>query len=130
MVYADVIQESVAPAFLLGAVASFLSVLNLKFNRIIDQRNAIPATEEDPILVKRRKILTRRARFVNRATLLALLSAAMAATLIIASFAYALFGVIEQRGLPLLFTISLVFLGVAFIDLGREVFAARSEFKD
>ena len=130
MVYADVIQESVAPAFLLGAVASFLSVLNLKFNRIIDQRNAILPTEEDPVLVLRRKSLSRRAKFVNRAMILALLSAAMAAALIVASFIYALFDIIEQRGLPLLFTISLVFLGVAFIELGREVFAARSEFKD
>jgi hypothetical protein len=78
----------------------------------------------------KRKILTRRARFLNRATILALISAALAATLIVASFCYALLEITEQRGLPALFTISLVFLGVAFIDFSREVVASRSEFKD
>ena len=50
--------------------------------------------------------------------------------MIVMSFAYALFGIAEQRGLPALFTISLVILGMAFIDFGREVFASRSDFKD
>ncbi|HEY2753266.1 DUF2721 domain-containing protein [Phenylobacterium sp.] len=130
MVYSDVIEQSVAPAFLLGAVASFLSVLNLRYNRIIDQRNLISASEPDQVLQMKRKILTRRARFLNRATILALISAALAATLIVASFCYALLEITEQRGLPALFTISLVFLGVAFIDFSREVVASRSEFKD
>jgi hypothetical protein len=130
LAYSDVIQESVAPAFLLGAVASFLSVLNLRYNRIIDLRSAIDETETDQVLVRRRKILTRRARLVSRATLLALFSAATASALIVVSFAYALFGISEERGLPALFTLSLVFLGVAFIEFGREVFIARSEFRD
>ncbi len=130
MVYSEVIQQSVAPAFLLGAVASFLSVLNLKYNRLIDQRNAINALEADPVLLERRVVFTRRARLLQRATILAIVSAATAAALIVISFAYALFDITEQRGLPALFTISLVFLGVAFVEFGREVLTSRSDFQD
>lgn len=130
MVYSDVIQQSVAPAFLLGAVASFLSVLNLRYNRIIDQRNTIASTEADLALARRRRTLALRAKLVNRATLLATFSAATASALIVATFAYALLGITEQRGLPALFTISLGFLGAAFSEFGREVFVSRSEFKD
>jgi len=130
LIYSDVIEQSVAPAFLLGAVASFVSALNLKYNRLIDQRNSVVDYENDQVLLAKRQNLTRRATFVNRATLLALISAATAAVLIVASFAYALFNISEQRGLPGLFTSSLVFLCVAFIEYGREVRAARSDFTD
>jgi hypothetical protein len=130
LINSEVIQQSVAPAFLLGAVASFLSVLNLKYNRLIDQRNSINQSSDDPVLLERRKVLTRRARHLLRATILAIVSAATAAALIVISFAYALFGITEQRGLPALFTISLVFLGVAFIEFGREVLTSRTDLLD
>jgi hypothetical protein len=67
---------------------------------------------------------------LRRATILAVVSAATAAALIVFSFAYALFNIAEQRGLPALFTISLVFLGVAFVEFGREVLTSRSDFQD
>jgi hypothetical protein len=130
LIYSEVIQESVAPAFLLGAVASFLSVLNLRYNRLIDQRNAISKTATDPGLLENRKVLGSRARLLRRATLLAIISAATAAALIVISFAYALLNITEQRGLPALFTVSLVFLGAAFIEFGREVLTARSDLQD
>ena len=130
MIYSEVIQQSVAPAFLLGAVASFLSVLNLRYNRLIDLRSLIDSAEMDPVLLERRKLLARRARLLRRATILAIVSAATAAALIVISFAYALFNIPEQRGLPALFTISLVFLGVAFVEFGREVLSSRSDFQD
>jgi hypothetical protein len=130
VVYSEVIQESVAPAFLLGAVASFVSVLNLKYNRIIDQLNALDEADCEETWLDRRRLFIRRAGFVRTATLLATFSAATAAVLIVASFAYALFDISEQRGLPALFTLSLVFLGFSFIYFGREVFASHSDFKD
>jgi hypothetical protein len=130
LAYSDVIQQSVAPAFLLGAVASFLSVLNLRYNRLIDQRNSIDKSDCDPVLLERRNVFTRRARLLRRATILAVISAATAAALIVISFAYALLNITEQRGLPALFTISLVFLGVAFVEFGREVLTSRSDFQD
>ena len=77
-----------------------------------------------------REIFTRRARLIRRATILAIVSAATAAALIVISFGYALLGITEQRGLPALFTISLVFLGAAFVEFGREVLTSRSDFQD
>jgi hypothetical protein len=130
LLYSEIIQQSVAPAFLLGAVASFVSVLNSKYNRIIDQRNSTTSDNLDKVRETRRNLLTARAALIHRATLLSLVSAALAAILIIASFGYAFFNVTEQRGLPALFTVSLIFLGFAFLDFSREVFASRSEFKD
>jgi hypothetical protein len=62
--------------------------------------------------------------------MLAIVSAATAAALIVISFAYALLNITEQRGLPALFTTSLVFLGAAFLEFGREILTSRSDFQD
>jgi hypothetical protein len=130
LIYSDVIEQSVAPAFLLGAVASFLSVLNIKNNRLVDQRRTMGRAEPDADLAARRKVLSRRGRLLRRATLFAILSAATAAALIVMSFAYSLFAITEQHGLPALFTLSLVFLGLSFVAFGHEVLISQGDFQD
>ena len=127
MIYSEVIEQSVAPAFLLGAVASFLGVLNIKNNRLVDQRRSMKrsGTEEGGL-----KILSRRGRILRRATLLAIASAVTASALIVTSFIYSLLDIREQQGLPALFTLSLVFLGLSFLEFGRELLIAQSDFQD
>lgn len=130
MLFPSVIQQSIAPAFLLGAVASFVSVLNQRSDRIIHHRNAISPGDREPRSIARRKMLTRRARLLYSALLLALISGAAAAALIVISFAYAFFKASEERGLALIFTVSLVFLGLALVQFAREVFLSRLELDD
>src|SRR6202041_3501857 len=42
----QVISQATGPAFLLGAVAAFVSALNTRLNRVADRRSALLATRE------------------------------------------------------------------------------------
>ena len=130
MAYIDVIQQAVAPAFLLGAVAGFCTVLQDKFTRVVDQRTALDAAGQDEAQADRRRVLARRACLLNRATRNALVSAMAATSLVILSFVYAFFGITHDLGLCLLFAFAMTMLGAAIIDLFREVLIATGEFRD
>ena len=67
----QVIAQVAAPAFLLGAVAAFTSVLISRMNRIIDRSQALSAiSEDDPVKAKLKSDiprLKRRAALMNKA---------------------------------------------------------------
>jgi Protein of unknown function (DUF2721) len=77
----QVISQVTAPAFLLGAVAAFISVLISRMNRIIDRSQALNAIADDdkakaalksdiPRLKRRATLLTKRYCFRPSAPLL------------------------------------------------------------
>jgi uncharacterized membrane protein YgcG len=128
---AQVISQAAAPAFLLGALAAFISVLISRLNRIIDRTivlNGIPP--EDTVRSRLKADLPRlmwRATLVNRAILWAVIGSIAVAVLVIVAFASAFFEVQHERGVAVLFMISLGAFTVSLIDFAREVRIAVSE---
>jgi hypothetical protein len=128
---AQVISQAAAPAFLLGALAAFIAVLISRLNRIIDRTivlNGIPA--EDTVRSRLKADLPRlmwRANLVNRVILWAVIGSIAVTILVIVAFASAFFEVQHERGVAVLFIISLGAFTVSLIDFAREVRIAVSE---
>ena len=128
----QVISQAAAPAFLLGALAAFIAVLISRLNRIIDRTiilNGIPADDAAKSRLKADlPRLMRRAAMVNRAILWAVIGSIAVTVLVIVAFASAFFEVQHERGVAVLFMISLSAFTISLIDFAREVRIALSEF--
>jgi|SRR5262245_4671641 len=120
-----VISQTAAPAFILGAVASFLSVLLSHMSRIIDRARAInDLAERDPKNSKLKAnlpLLQKRARILHRAIYWAIGSGIVTCLLMMAAFASAYFGVRHEPGAALLFMVSLGLFTGSLISFAREV---------
>jgi hypothetical protein len=129
-----VISQAAAPAFLLGAVASFLSVLVSHMSRIVDRSRAINDIPDDgPKQAAIKATLPQlklRASLVNRAIYWAVASGIPTCLLMIAAFASAYFGIRHEPGAAILFTLSLGLFTFSLISFAREVKVAmtRAEF--
>ena len=120
-----VISQAAAPAFLLGAVASFLSVLVSHMSRIIDRSRTINAISDgDPNYAGLKATLPQlklRARLVNRAIYWVVASGISTCLLMIAAFGSAYFGIRHEPGAAILFTLSLGLFTFSLISFAREV---------
>jgi len=120
-----VISQAAAPAFLLGAVASFLSVLVSHMSRIIDRSREISAIpDHDPAgghLKAGLPHLKFRATLINRAIYWAVASAITSCLLMITAFGSAYLGFRHEPGAAILFTISLALFTFSLISFAREV---------
>ncbi len=83
---ARVIQLSVAPVFLLTGVSALLGVLSTRLGRTIDRARALEATESGHVL-QDLAVLSRRAKLIYRAILLATTCALLVCFVIAALFA-------------------------------------------
>jgi hypothetical protein len=128
---ARVISEATAPAFLLGAVAAFISVLITRMNRIVDRINVIIARpDSDADAAHMKALLPRlssRLRLMNRAIEFALVSGIFTTMLVILAFVSAFWGWRHEYGAGILFVIALSFFVASLISLWREV---RAAFRD
>jgi Protein of unknown function (DUF2721) len=128
----QVISQAAAPAFLLGALAAFIAVLISRLNRIIDRTIVLNAIADDDAVKSRLKAdlprLLRRARMVNRAILWAVIGSISVTVLVIVAFASAFFEIQHERGVAVLFMISLGAFTISLVDFAREVRIAVSEF--
>ena len=128
----QVISQAAAPAFLLGAVAAFIAVLISRLNRIIDRTILLNGIADDDTVKSRLKAdlprLMRRAAMMNRALFWAVISSISVTLLVIVAFASAFFEIQHERGVAVLFMISLGAFTISLIDFAREVRIALSEF--
>jgi hypothetical protein len=117
------ISHATAPAFMLGAVAGFLSILISRLERIADRSRALRAGDgaaSDPsgaiaAAYSRRMVL------LSRAIYFAVLSALVTAALLIAAFAAALAGVGHGQVVAFMFVVSLGLLIASLTELSREI---------
>jgi len=120
-----VISQTAAPAFLLGAVASFLSVLVSHMGRVIDRYRSInDLSDENPKKAELKANLPhlrRRAFILHRAIYWAVGSGVATCVLMIMGFATAYFGFRHEPGAALLFTVSLTLFTVSLIAFAREI---------
>lgn len=129
---ANVISQAAAPAFLLGALAAFIAVLISRLNRVIDRTIVLNAIGDNDPTKSRLKAdiprLLRRAAMINRAIFWGVISSITITLMVIVAFVSAFFGIQHERGVALLFVISLVAFTISLIDFAREVQIALSEF--
>jgi hypothetical protein len=120
-----VISQTAAPAFILGAVASFLSVLLSHMGRIIDRARAIndlaESHPENSKLKANLPQLQKRARILHRAIYWAIGSGIVTCLLMMAAFASAYFGVRHEPGAAILFLVALGLFTASLISFAREV---------
>jgi hypothetical protein len=125
-----VISQAAAPAFLLGAVASFLSVLVSHMSRISDRLHAIDAMPDDAKKGRLQALMSDlrfRAILVNRAIYWAVGSGISTCLLMIVAFATAYFGARHEPAAVLLFTLALGLFTASLISFAREVRMALSD---
>ncbi|OAF02998.1 hypothetical protein AYJ54_25595 [Bradyrhizobium centrolobii] len=119
-----IIGSVAAPAFLLGAVAAFISVLISRINRIIDRSQFIhsinDADRERSYLKADIPRLKRRAELLNRAVLYATICAIVTSLLIIVAFVSAMLHLSHEYGVAIFFILALAFFLLSLIDLARE----------
>jgi hypothetical protein len=128
----QVITQAIAPAFLLGALAAFISVLTLRMNRVVDRSQTLNAIEDSNTARAHLKAdlsrLRQRAALLNTATFFATLSAIFATLLVMIAFVTAFFDIQHERGIAVLFVITLGFFAAALVNFARETRIALGEF--
>ena len=118
------ITHATAPAFMLGAVAGFLSILTVRLERILDRNRALQAEGvalEASVKETVAKSFSRRMALLSNAIYLAVLSALVTATLLIAAFAAALTGLGHGAIVAVLFTVALGLLMASLVQFAREI---------
>ena len=128
----QVIGQVTAPAFLLGAVAAFTSVLISRMNRIIDRSQALNAIRDDDASKAHLKSdiprLKRRAALLNSAILYSTVSAIITSLLVIVAFVCAFYNMRHEYAVAVLFVVALGFFTVSLVYLAREARIALNEF--
>jgi len=127
----QVIAEVTGPAFLLGAVASFVSLLFVRMNRVIDRSQALNAIRDDSAKGKLKSDiprLKRRVVLLNRAIFYATIAGIATSLLVIVAFGFAYLNVPHEHGVATLFIIALTFFIAALINLARESSIALHEY--
>jgi hypothetical protein len=128
----QVISHATAPAFLLGAVAGFQSILITRMNGIIDRIRSLNMIADDDSPRARLKSdiprLRHRAQLMNQAVYLAVGSGICATALVILAFASAFVGMRHEPLAGLMFVVALGLLGAALLAFAREVRIALNEF--
>jgi hypothetical protein len=128
----QVITQAIAPAFLLGALAAFISVLTLRMNRVVDRSQMLNAIDDNDTARGRLKTdlprMKQRAILLNNATFFATLSAIFATLLVMIAFVTAFFDIQHERGIAVIFVITLGFFAAALVNFARETRIALHEF--
>lgn len=126
-----VISQAAAPAFLLGAIASFLSVLVSHMSRIVDRARFINGLADgDPKKVQLKENLPElhfRAKLVIRAIYWAVGSGIAACLLMIIAFIAAYVGARHEPAAAVLFTAALLLFTMSLIAFAREVHVALNQ---
>ena len=127
----QVMSQSTAPAFVLGAVAAFIAILLNRMTGVIDRiRNLNDIADDDTTRAHLKSDiprLRRRAKLLNGATRLALTSGICTALLLVVGFVTAYVGVRHEYGAGALFAVAISLLGAALFRFGQEVRLGLSE---
>jgi hypothetical protein len=127
----QVMRDATAPAFVLGAVAGFTTILLGRMTSIIDRiRRLNDIADDDASRGHLKSDLPRlrtRVRLLNSATRLALASAVCTALLLIVGFICAFLRLPHAYGTGLLFAVAVLLLGVSLFKFGQELKMGISE---
>ncbi len=120
----QVISHAIAPAFLLGAVAAFISMLSSRIDVVLGRirsLNAIPEDDPDRAHLRQDTVrLSRRLQLLHRALLFAVASGVVTTILMILSFALAVLGVQHVWSAAILFIVALALFCVSVVTVGVD----------
>jgi hypothetical protein len=117
----SVISHATAPAFMLGAVAAFLSILIQRMERLSDRLRALRADSAVDPTSALSQTLARRVLLLGRAIYFGVLSALMTSALLIGAFASALLGVGHGAIVAIMFAAALALLMACLVNLALEI---------
>lgn len=127
----QVMSQSTGPAFVLGAVAAFIAVLLGRLQMVLDRTRSLnEIAADDPTRAQLKSDIPRlrkRAKLLNSATYLALVSGMCTALLLIVGFVSAYLRLRHEYGAGLLFASAVGLLGGALFRFGQEVRMGLSE---
>lgn len=128
---AHAIELAVAPVFLLTGVGALLNVLSSRLGRIIDRARLLEggAGGATPVVERELRILSRRARLINRAIALSTGCALLICTLIGAVFLAVMAAYDVTMLIALLFVAAMLALIVALFSFLREVYLATANLR-
>lgn len=124
-------SQATAPAFLLGAVAGYLSILLGRIGTILDRIRSLHDISEDDADRIRLKSdlprLKRRAELLSKSTYLALCAGICTTALIAVNFVSAFLDWQHSPGAALLFLVAVILLGSSLFRFAQEVRIGLSE---
>lgn len=128
----QIISQVVAPSFLLGAVAGFLSMLHTRQAGVIDRirsLNAIPPDDPDRAFLKPDiDRLRRRTRLLSRSIFFGISAGITTTLLIVMAFAMAILRLEHIWATALMFILSLALFCAALVYLVLDSFVAVTEY--
>ena len=126
-----IMSEAMAPAFVLGAVAGFVSILLGRLTAVVDRIRSLNDVSDDDHGRTHLKSdiprLRRRAELLSKAAHLALFSGMCVGLLLIVGFACAYLRLEHIYGAALLFILGVALLVAALFKFGQEVRIGLSE---
>ena len=131
----DVIRLAVAPVFLLAGVGAMLNVLAARLARIVDRarlmEELLTRTKEDQAddLRRRLRILAQRARWINRAMTLCVVTALSVTLVVVALFVDAFVNVNLSLAIGALFAGGMLSFALGQLYFLREVFVATASLR-
>jgi hypothetical protein len=126
----EAISHATAPAFILGAVAGFVSILVSRITMVIERiRHLNDIADEEPRIHLKSDLprLRRRLVLLNNATRLALGSGVCTSLLLAVAFGCAFLGIEHVYGAASLFIVAVALLGASLFRFGQEVSIGISE---
>jgi hypothetical protein len=128
---AQIMSHATAPAFILGAVAGFISILIARMEIIIGRIRSLNEIADDDAARAQLKSdiprLKRRAKLLNNAIRLVLGSGICTSLLLVVAFVSAFFRLRHEYGVGLLFVIAVVLLGASLFRFTQELRIGLSE---
>lgn len=133
---AHVIQQAVAPVFLLSGVAAMLNVLTNRLARVIDRARQfekdyhdLPTGSERHQMRARLATLSRRSRLINLAITLCTVCALLICLVIVTLFLAALMDVSGSRWIAGLFIVAMLALIGGLVAFLQEIFVATASVR-
>jgi hypothetical protein len=120
----QVISHAIAPAFMLGAMSAFVSMLSSRIEVVLGRirgLNAIDRDDSDRAHLKQDILrLTRRLTLLRRALLFSVAAGFATTILMITSFALAIFGIQHVWSVAVLFIVALALFSAAIVTVGLD----------
>lgn len=127
----QVMVQATAPAFILGAVAGFVSILLGRTTSVIDRIRSLNEIADGDTARAHLKSdiprLRRRLTLLSSATRLALASGMCTSLLLVVGFGSAFFRLQHEYGAAILFALAVALLGGSLFRFGQEVRIGLSE---
>ena len=131
---AKIFSNAIAPAFFLGAVAAFVSLMMSRLAAVNERIRATRALPDQDSATAASSMalgpLTRRARLLNDGIILSLGSGICATLLLAILFGTQFIGFHHAYGAAILFVVATLLLGLALVRFGQEAWHARRELEE